>query len=146
MTSASRALSSGRPGLDWPPIDREDYGFSIISFCCTGVPIEFGVPLALGTGQVPLGDLSGTPLDILRLACCQLGLTPAEALVATTVNAAFASGLGEDVGSLEPGKRADLLILNVPSYARLPYHSSADPIRAVIKDGWVVVEEGRRVA
>jgi imidazolonepropionase len=113
---------------------------------CARRLIEFGVPLALGTGQVPLGDLSGTPLDILRLACCQLGLTPAEALVATTVNAAFASGLGEDVGSLEPGKRADLLILNVPSYARLPYHSSADPIRAVIKDGWVVVEEGRRVA
>lgn len=113
---------------------------------CARRLIEFGVPLALGTGHGPLGDQPETTLDILRSACRECGLTPSEALVATTINAAFASGLGDDVGSLEPGKRADLLILNVPSYTRLPYHASTDPIRAVVKDGWVVVEAGRRVA
>jgi imidazolonepropionase len=113
---------------------------------CARRLIDFGVPIALGTGQGPLGDLGATALDVLRMACRQFGLTPAEALVATTVNAAFASGLGDDVGSLEPGKRADLLVLDVPSYARLPYQASTDPVRAVVKDGWVVVEEGRRVA
>ena len=67
-------------------------------------------------------------------------------LIAATVNGAFASGLGEDVGPLEPGKCADLLILNSPSYARLPYDASDDPIRAVVKDGWLVVDQGARVA
>jgi imidazolonepropionase len=85
-------------------------------------------------------------LDAIRFACHGLGLTPAEALIAATVNAACASGLGDEVGPLEPGKRADLLILNTPSYARLPYESSDDPIRAVVKDGWLVVDRGARVA
>jgi imidazolonepropionase len=85
-------------------------------------------------------------LDALRFACNGLGLTPAEALMAATVNAAFASGMGDDVGPLDPGKRADLLILNTPSYTRLPYETSDDPIRAVVKDGWLVVDQGARVA
>jgi imidazolonepropionase len=66
--------------------------------------------------------------------------------MAATVNSAFASGLGDDVGPLEPGKFADLLILNTPSYARLPYELADDPIRAVVKDGWLVVDQGDRVA
>ena len=79
-------------------------------------------------------------IEAVRFACCVLGLTPAESLMAATVNSAFASGLGDDVGPLEPGKRADLLILNTPSYARLPYELADDPIRAVVKDGWLVVD------
>ena len=85
-------------------------------------------------------------LDAIRFACGTLGLSPAEALIAATVNGAFASGLGDDVGPLEPGKRADLLILNLSSYARLPYETTDDPIRAVVKDGWLVVDQGARVA
>jgi imidazolonepropionase len=108
--------------------------------------IELGVPLALGTGQGSASGPAGTILDGLRVACESFGLSSAEALVASTVNAAFASGLGDDVGSLEPGKRADLLILDVPSYSHLPYRTTVDPIRAVVKDGWVVVEQGCRVA
>ena len=61
-------------------------------------------------------------------------------------NGAFASGLGDDVGPLEPGKRADLLILSSPSYTRLPYELADDPIKAVVKDGWLVVDQGARVA
>ena len=113
---------------------------------CARRLIELGVPLALGTGGGPMGGAPSTMLDVLKLACGTLGLTPAEALVASTVNAAFGSGLGDDVGPLEPGKRADLLILNTPSYARLPYDLSDDPIRAVVKDGWLVVDQGARVA
>ena len=87
-----------------------------------------------------------TMLDAVRFACGNLGMTPAEALVASTVNAAFACGLGDDVGRLEPGKRADLLVLNTPSYSRLPFYAADDPIRAVVKDGWLVVDQGDRVA
>jgi imidazolonepropionase len=113
---------------------------------CARRLIELGVPLALGTGGGPMGGAPMTMLEAIRFACGTLGLTPAEAMVAATVNAAFGSGLGDDVGPLEPGKRADLLILNTPSYARLPYDLSDDPIRAVVKDGWLVVDQGARVA
>ena len=85
-------------------------------------------------------------LDAVRFACGSLGMSPAEALVASTVNAAFACGQGDDVGPLEPGKRADLLILNTPSYSRLPFEVGDDPIRAVVKDGWMVVDQDDRVA
>jgi imidazolonepropionase len=113
---------------------------------CARRLIELGIPLALGTGSGPMGGAPSTMLDALRFACNGLGLTPAEALIAATVNAAFASGMSDDVGPLEPGKRADLLILNTPSYSRLPYEISDDPIRAVVKDGWLVVDQGARVA
>jgi imidazolonepropionase len=108
--------------------------------------IELGVPLALGTGAGALGGAPSTMLEALRFGCAGLGLSPAEALIATTLNAAFASGLGDDLGPLEPGKQADLLILNTSSYARLPFDASDDPIRAVVKDGWLVVDQGARVA
>ncbi|MCC6175998.1 MAG: amidohydrolase family protein [Chloroflexi bacterium] len=108
--------------------------------------IELGVPLALGTGYGPAGGRAPSTLDAIQLAVAELGLTPSEALVAATVNAAYASGLGDDVGSLEPGKRADLLLLNAPSYVHLPHQMSGEAIQGVVKDGWVVVEEGQRVA
>ena len=113
---------------------------------CARRLIELGVPIALGTGLGVSTNAGESMLDTLRAGCDRLGLSPAEALVASTVNAAFASGVGDDIGSLEPGKRADLLVVDLPSYSRLPYHSSTDPIRAVVKDGWVVVEQGCRVA
>jgi imidazolonepropionase len=113
---------------------------------CARRLIELGVPLALGTGGGPIGKPPLTMLDAIRFACGTLGLTPAEALVASTINGAFASGQGDDVGPLEPGKRADLLVLGLPSYARLPYEIAEDPIKAVVKDGWLVVDQGARVA
>ncbi|MBI3972956.1 MAG: imidazolonepropionase [Chloroflexi bacterium] len=106
--------------------------------------IEPGVPVALATdfnpGTCPILSM---PV-IVGLACLRLGLSPAEALVATTINAAHAIGLGDEVGSLEPGKRADLLILDAPSYRYLPYYFAANLVHTVVKDGLVLVEEGRR--
>ena len=113
---------------------------------CARRLIDLGVPVALGSGCGPMSAASVTMLEALRFACGSLGMSPAEALVASTVNAAFAGGLGDDVGPLEPGKRADLLILNTPSYSRLPFEVGEDPIRAVVKDGWMVVDQGDRVA
>lgn len=113
---------------------------------CARRLIELGVPLALGSGGGPLGGPPLTMLDIVKFACGTLGLTPAEALMAATVNAAFAGGQGDDVGPIEPGKRADLLILNTSSYAHMPFELDDDVIRAVVKDGWVVVDQGDRVA
>lgn len=78
---------------------------------------------------------------VLSLACHYLGMTPAEAISAATVNAAWAAGRGEQVGSLEPGKQADVLLLNVRDYREIPYHAGVNPIYLTIKNGQVIYRQ-----
>ena len=67
-----------------------------------------------------------------------MSMTPAEAIVASTINAAHAVGLGHEVGSLEVGKKADLLILDAPDYRHLPYRFGSNLVQTVIKAGRLV--------
>jgi imidazolonepropionase len=76
----------------------------------------------------------------MTVACLELGLSPDEALSAVTINAARALGLEEEIGSLEPGKAADIVIWKVPTSAQIPYWPAADLTRTVIKRGRVVLE------
>jgi imidazolonepropionase len=93
--------------------------------------IRAGVPVALATDFNPgTSPVAGLPL-VMTAAALTLRLTPTEALVATTINAAAALRL-EDRGSLEPGKRADLVIWDVPTHAQLPYWAGAGLARIVI--------------
>lgn len=100
--------------------------------------IERGVPVALATdfnpGTCPILSM---PL-IIGLACARRLLRPAEAVVAATRNAAYALGLGDEVGSLEVGKRADLLVLDAPSHLHLAYWLGRNLVAAVVKNGQVV--------
>jgi len=107
--------------------------------------IELGIPVALGTDFNPGSSPIWSVPVIIGLTCVQLGLTPAEALVAATINAAYAIGAGAQVGSIEPGKRADLVILDVPSYRYIPYYFGATLVDTVIAGGKIVVREGRIV-
>ena len=68
------------------------------------------------------------------------GQVAAQALVAATLNAAFALGMGERVGSLTPGKVADVLVLDAPDYRYLGYRFGTNPVAQVIKAGRVGVE------
>ncbi len=72
---------------------------------------------------------------IIALACRYMRLTPAEAIVAATVNAAHAIGMGHWVGSLEAGKQADILILDVPTYRMLAYRFGTNMVHTVLKRG-----------
>ncbi|HEY81385.1 MAG TPA: imidazolonepropionase [Caldilineae bacterium] len=100
--------------------------------------IDAGAALALATdinpGSAPCPSL---PM-VMAIATRYQRLLPAEALNAATINAAYAVGLGEEVGSLQPGKRADILILNVRDYRHLAYAFGANPVATVIKAGAVV--------
>ena len=103
--------------------------------------IERGIPVAIGTDFNPgTSPTPSLPLA-MTLACLNLGLTPDEALAATTINAAYAVGLGEEVGSIEGGKAADLVIWRVPTSRQIPYWPAADLVRTVVKRGRVVYEQ-----
>ena len=100
--------------------------------------IAAGIPVALATDFNPGSAFSPSMPMIIALATRLLGMTVAEAIVATTINAAHAIGLGAETGSLEPGKRADLLICDVPDHRWLGYGFGWNPVRAVIAGGRVV--------
>jgi imidazolonepropionase len=71
----------------------------------------------------------------MALACRYMRLTPAQAIVAATINAAAAIGRADQIGSLEPGKQADLLILSVSDYRHLGYRFGDNLVQAVVKKG-----------
>ena len=75
---------------------------------------------------------------VIALACRYLKLTPAQAIAAATINAAAAVGRADRVGSLEPGKQADLLILSEPDYRHLGYRFGTNLVAQVIKAGQVI--------
>ena len=76
----------------------------------------------------------------MTVACLELKLSPSEALSAVTINAATALGIADQVGSIEPGKQADLAVWRVPTHRQIPYWPAADLARAVVKRGRVVME------
>lgn len=102
--------------------------------------LEAGAALALATDCNPGTAWNESMPFVIALACRYLQLTPAQALVAATLNAAFALGMGERVGSLTPGKVADVLVLDAPDYRYLGYRFGTNPVAQVIKAGRVVVE------
>jgi imidazolonepropionase len=107
--------------------------------------IEAGVPVALATDANPGGGLSPSLPFAMALACFGMGLSLEEALAAATVNAAYSLDVQDEVGSVEAGKRADLLILRSPRMLDL-LRVGVPAISTVIKDGRVAVRDGRRVA
>ncbi|MCJ7489346.1 MAG: imidazolonepropionase, partial [Thermoplasmata archaeon] len=96
--------------------------------------IELGVPVALATDLNP-NCWNPSMQFTMTLACYNMRMTPAEALVASTINAAAAVGLEKSVGSLEPGKKADILVMDVPSHAQIPYQMGVNLCEVVVKDG-----------
>lgn len=101
--------------------------------------IEAGVSVALGTdfnpGSCPLASLP----FVMSLAVLKLKMSPEEVLTAVTLNAAAALGLAQEMGSLEPGKRADLVVWDAQTLGEIPYWMGQNLAWAVVKAGRVVV-------
>jgi len=102
--------------------------------------MDLGVPVALATDLNPNCWTESMQM-IISLACYRMRMTPSEALVSATINAAYAIGRGAEIGSLTPGKQADIIILDVPDHLHIPYRFGVNHVRTVIKKGRVVVEE-----
>jgi imidazolonepropionase len=75
---------------------------------------------------------------VCSLACTQLGLSPAEALAAVTVNAAHVLGRARGIGRIAPGYQADIVLLDAPDWRYLAYHLGGDLVHTVIERGEVV--------
>ncbi len=101
--------------------------------------IEAGVPVALATDCNPGSSFTESMPMVLVLAVFELGLSIEESLTAATLNAACSLGLGAELGSVEAGKRADLVLLAAPNLLHLAYHYGINPVAAVIKGGRRVV-------
>ncbi len=97
--------------------------------------IEAGVPIALATDFNPGSCPTLSMQMIIALACRQMKLTPAEAINAATINAAHALDRGDKVGSIEVGKRADIIILDIPNHQQLPYWFGVNLVAEVVKNG-----------
>lgn len=96
---------------------------------------DAGAAVALATDMNPgSAPCFSMPLT-MAIACRYLRLTPAEALNASTINAAHAIGMGEQVGSIEVGKSADFLLLNTPDYRNLTYLLGDNQVQTVVKSG-----------
>jgi imidazolonepropionase len=100
--------------------------------------LDAGAALAIATDCNPGTGWNESMAFVMALAARYLRLTPAQALAAATINAAYAIGRGERVGSLEPGKQADLVIWDAPTYPHLSYRFGANLAQIVIKRGRVV--------
>jgi len=99
--------------------------------------LDAGGILALATDCNPGTAWNESMQFAIALACRYMGLTPAQAIAAATINAAHAIRLADWVGSLGPGKQADLLILSVPDYRHLGYRFGTNLVKQVIKRGGV---------
>ena len=106
--------------------------------------MRLGVPIALGTDFSPTCWIENQQL-IIALACRFMKLTPAEAIVATTINAAHAIDKEMEIGSLEIGKKADIIICDMPNHNFLGYRFGVNLVNQVIKNGKLVFSKEEKI-
>ena len=107
--------------------------------------IKEGAIVAIASDFNPGSAMTESMLFIIQLAVLTMRMSIEEAINAATTNASYALGKDKDVGSLEEGKKMDLILLEAPNYSFLVYHLGINPIKYVIKNGKVVVKEGKIV-
>ena len=105
--------------------------------------IDLGLAVALGTDLNPGSCYSQSLPLMIALAAIYMEMTLAEILTAVTLNAAASIGRSGDTGSLEAGKKADILVLDCPDHGHLSYHFAMNLAETVIKDGIIRREPSR---
>ncbi|MDD4707557.1 MAG: imidazolonepropionase [Bacillota bacterium] len=107
--------------------------------------IEAGLAVALATDYNPGSCPTENIQLIISLACLKMKMMPEEVVCAVTINAAHAIDRGGEIGSLEVGKKADIVVLDVPNIEYLPYHFGINHVDKVVKNGRLVVDGQRLV-
>lgn len=104
--------------------------------------IAEGAAVALASDFNPHHTPTLSMQAVVGLACAEMGMTPAEAIVAATINGAHALGRAARTGSLEPGKDADVLLLNIDDYREMPRCFGVNLVYSTIKRGQRIYQEG----
>ncbi len=104
--------------------------------------IDAGVPVALATDYNPGSSPTASMPFVMSLACTHMKMTPAEAVAAATINGACALRVQDRKGSIEPGKDADLAIIEVEDYREIPYWYASNHCAATILNGTLVGSGG----
>ncbi len=149
FTSVDHLLKTGKTG-----IEKIKASGAVATFCPItahsvandsypdiGKFVDSEVPVAIGSDASPV-SYSSNVFFAIYLAVRYCGMTIEEALNAATINGAFSAGVEDDRGSIEPGKMADIIILNVDSYRKIPYEFGARMVDTVITNGEIVMRNG----
>ena len=106
--------------------------------------IKAGLPVALGT-DLSAADMCESMQMMMTIAILQMRMTTEEALTAATINAAHAIERAKEIGSLEVGKKADIVIFDAPNHKFFSYHYGVNLAEKIFKNGELVAEKGRRM-
>lgn len=96
--------------------------------------------MALATDFNPGSCFTMNMQLVLSMACSQMKMTPAEAITAATLNGAYAAGVSGLLGSIEDGKQADIVLMDVSDYRELPYFMGINHCVVTIKKGNIVID------
>ncbi len=106
--------------------------------------IKVGLAVALGT-DLSAADMCESMQMMMTIAILQMRMTTEEALTAATINAAHAIERAKEIGSLEVGKKADIVIFDAPNHKFFSYHYGVNLAEKIFKNGELVAEKGRRI-
>jgi imidazolonepropionase len=102
--------------------------------------IDKGVAVSLATDLNPGSSMTESLPLMMTMGCTMFKMTPKEVIQATTIHAAKSMGREKEIGTLEIGKQADLVVLDIPNYRYLPYHFGVDHVELVVKRGRIVYQ------
>jgi imidazolonepropionase len=134
-TSAADIAALGRSETVAVALPCTPFGLAEPEYTPAKKIIEANGLLALATDCNPGTAWNESMQFAIALACRFMGLTPAQAIAAATINAAYAIRREQSIGSLEVGKQADLLVLDVPDHRHLGYRFGTNLVRQVVKNG-----------
>jgi len=137
-TSAADITALGQSDTVAVGLPCTPFGLAESAYTPARAILEAGGLLALASDLNPGTAWCGDMQFTIALACRYMRLTPAQAIAAATINAAVAIRRADRIGSLEPGKQADLLILSVPDYRHLGYRFGPNLVNTVIKKGEII--------
>jgi imidazolonepropionase len=142
MATAEDAAALGRSPTIATLLPGSVFHLGLERYAPARMLINAGAAVALATDFNPGTSPTVSMPMVIGLACRQMRMTPAEAIVSATVNGACALGLEARIGTLEPGKDADLILLDAENYRELAYFFGMNPISKMIKSGRVIYERG----
>lgn len=138
QTTADSIAAMKKAGVQPVLLPGSVYAIGSQKYAPARAMIEAGLPVVIATDFNPGSSPTTSMTMVLSLACTQMKMTPAEAVTAATINAAYSLNRGDQIGSLQPGKIADFVIHDAEDYRELAYFFGGHRAHAVYAAGMKV--------